>query len=163
MTVRCAEPIGTLGMVTIDDGIGGAIAARVVAQVTVMRRKSYDPPWTFTNPFSSQYEAEGESRGLSRLQAASAAKFDRKAGCLQMSADLPTMKDVQAEPELEPEPEPEPESEAEAGAQLSDLDGKRNAREEMKKQAEDERAAADAAAEAMAVERGEKATMAAAP
>jgi hypothetical protein len=143
LTVRCPEPIGMLGMVTIDDGIGGMIAARVVAKVIVMRRKSYDPPWNFTNPYSSQAEAEGKSPRT----------FDRKTGCLQMSLDPPTMKEVQAEPEPEPEPvvkapEPEPELEPEE---------KRNVREEMKRQAEEERAAADAAAEAMAAERAAQA------
>lgn len=96
--VSCPKELGQLGLITIDDGVRGAVAARVLRKVVVMRKKSYDPPWTFSNELSED---------LSK-------SFDRKNGVLQLTKDLPTLREVGSEDQkndsekAKPGPQPEP-------------------------------------------------------
>jgi hypothetical protein len=97
--VSCPKELGRLGMITVDDGARGAVAARVLSKVVVMRKKSYDPPSVFSNAL-----AEDQAK-----------PFDRMHGVLQLTTDLPTLKELASEDakakseETQPEPEPEPE------------------------------------------------------
>ena len=99
--INCPQALGEIGMVSFDDGARGAVAARVLCKVVVMRKKSYDPPWNFSNELAEDHDKP----------------IDRSAGVLQLTKDLPTLREIGAEsakeeeestPELEPEPEPEP-------------------------------------------------------
>lgn len=79
--VSCPKELGQLGMITVDDGVRGAVAARVLNKVVVMRKKSYDPPWNFRNDL-----AEDQSK-----------PFDRSRGVLQLTKELPTMMELASE------------------------------------------------------------------
>ena len=81
--VSCPKELGQLGMITVDDGVRGAVAARVLNKVVVMRKKSYDPPWNFRNDL-----AEDQSK-----------PFDRSRGVLQLTKELPTMMELASEEE----------------------------------------------------------------
>ena len=53
-----------------------------------MRKKSYDPPWNFSNEL-----ADDQSK-----------PFDRSVGVLQMTKDLPTLKEIGSEEQKQQEP-----------------------------------------------------------
>ena len=76
LPVRCPETLGALGMISIDDGAGGGVAAKYLKRVVVMRRKSYDPAVIFSNPHSA--ECEGKPT-----------PFDPKTRILQVMVDPP--------------------------------------------------------------------------
>lgn len=84
--VRCPETLGALGMVSIDDGAGGGVAAKYLKRVVVMRRKSYDPAVIFSNPHSA--ECEGKPT-----------PFDPKTRVLRVMVDPPPLKEDAEEPQ----------------------------------------------------------------